>query len=262
METTQIKETVKKAYTKVLTERNSGCCGTDCCSTGESMSEDYTKLDGYVAEADYGLGCGIPTEFAKIEEGDTVLDLGSGAGNDVFVASKIAGEKGKVIGLDMTEAMISKANENKTKLGFKNVEFRFGEIEDMPVESNSIDVVLSNCVLNLVPDKSKAFSEIYRVLRNGGHFTISDIVVSGQIPDRVREVAEMYAGCISGAMNKNEYLQTITESGFSDINIFKEKTIEISDESFLKYISEDDLKEYKKDGNKIVSITVYAKKFS
>ncbi|HMS33268.1 MAG TPA: arsenite methyltransferase [Ignavibacteria bacterium] len=262
METTEIKDTVKKAYTSVLTERNTGCCGTECCSTGESMADDYTSLDGYVAEADYGLGCGIPTEYADIKKGDFVLDLGSGAGNDVFIASKTVGEKGKVIGLDMTEAMISKANSNKEKLGFKNVEFRFGEIENMPVDNDSIDVVLSNCVLNLVPEKEKAFSEIYRVLKNGGHFTISDIVISDDLPDKVRSTAELYAGCISGAVKKDEYLELISGSGFKDVKILKEKIIEISDGSMLKYISEDELEDYKKSKNRILSITVTGYKIS
>jgi arsenite methyltransferase len=260
METAQIKETVKKAYTKVLTERNSGCCGSECCSTGESVADDYTKLEGYVAEADYGLGCGIPTEFAKMKEGATVLDLGSGAGNDVFIAAKIVGEKGTVIGLDMTEAMINKANANKLKLGFTNVEFKLGEIEQMPVENESIDVVISNCVLNLVPDKAKAFGEIYRVLKSGGHFTISDIVVSGELPENIKKAAEMYAGCISGAMLKDEYVNTIVKSGFKDIKIYKEKPIEVSDEAMLKFISEAELENYKKSGNKIFSITISGEK--
>ncbi|MDQ3020611.1 MAG: arsenite methyltransferase [Bacteroidota bacterium] len=256
METTEIKETVKRAYTKVFTERNSGCCGTECCGTGESMADDYTKLEGYAAEADYGLGCGIPTEFAKIKDGDTVLDLGSGAGNDVFIASKIVGEKGKVIGLDMTKAMIDKANANKLKLGITNVEFIFGEIEQMPVESKSIDIVLSNCVVNLVPDKRKAFGEIYRVLKSGGHFTISDIVVSGDLPVGIKKAAELYAGCISGAMKKDDYIKEISDSGFRDIKIYKEKSVEFTDDAMLKFISEKELEEYKKSGNRILSITI------
>lgn len=256
METTEIKSVVKKAYTNVLTDRNSGCCGPECCSTGESIADDYTKLEGYVAEADYGLGCGIPTEFADIKEGDTVLDLGSGAGNDVFIASKAVGEDGKVIGLDMTEAMIEKANVNKKKLGFTNVEFVFGEIEDMPVESDSVDVVLSNCVLNLVPDKRKAFAEMYRVIKKGGHFTISDIVLSGELPSKVKKAAEFYAGCISGAVQKEDYINLIKESGFKEVNILKKREVEISDESMLKLISENELKQYKQSGYGVLSITV------
>ena len=260
MEATQIKETVKKAYTQVLTERNSGCCGTDCCTTGESVAEDYTKLDGYAAEADYGLGCGIPTVDAKIKKGDTVIDLGSGAGNDVFVAAKIVGEEGKVIGIDMTEAMIDKANANKEKLGYRNVEFRFGEIENMPAESGSADVVISNCVLNLVPDKAKAFSEIYRTLKPGGHFTISDIVISDTLPENIKKAAEFYAGCISGAVRKEDYLDLIAAKGFKDVSVLKEKAIEISDGSMLKYITKDELDTYKRSGNRILSITVSAYK--
>lgn len=256
METTQIKETVKKAYTNVLTDRNSGCCGVECCSTGESIADDYTELEGYVADADYGLGCGIPTAFANIKEGDTVLDLGSGAGNDVFIASKAVGGNGKVIGLDMTEAMIEKANANKKKLGFTNVDFVFGEIENMPVENETADVVLSNCVLNLVPDKKKAFGEIYRVIRKGGHFTISDIVLSGELPQKVKEAAEFYSGCISGAMQKEAYISLIKESGFKEVKILKEKPVQISDEAMLKLISEDEHREYKEGGNRILSITV------
>jgi ubiquinone/menaquinone biosynthesis C-methylase UbiE len=256
METTQIKETVKKAYTNVLTERSSGCCGPECCGTGESMADDYTKLEGYVADADYGLGCGIPTEFADMKKGDTVLDLGSGAGNDVFIASRAVGDNGRVIGLDMTEAMISKANANKEKLGFRNVEFRLGEIEEMPVDSDSIDVVLSNCVVNLVPDKERAYSEVYRVLKKGGHFAISDIVISGEFPGKVGQAAEMYAGCIGGALKKEEYLNFIEKAGFKNVEVLKEKSIEISDESMLKHITEKELEEYRKSGHRVLSITV------
>jgi arsenite methyltransferase len=256
MENTLIKESVKKAYTQVLEEQGSGCCGTDCCSSGDTMAEDYSSLEGYVKEADYALGCGIPTKFANIKEGDTVLDLGSGAGNDVFIAAKITGDNGKVIGLDMTEAMVSKADQNKEKLGINNVEFRLGDIEDMPVDNNSIDVVLSNCVMNLVPDKEKAFSEMYRVIRPGGHFTISDIVITGDLPDKVRHAAEMYAACVSGAVIKEEYLKTIQDCGFTNVRILKEKTIEISDETMLKLINDDELSKHKNSGTKILSITV------
>lgn len=256
METKLIKESVKKAYAEVLEERSSGCCGTDCCSSGDTMAEDYSDLEGYVEDADYGLGCGIPTKFAGIKEGDIVLDLGSGAGNDVFIAAKIAGDTGNIIGLDMTEAMINKANQNKEKLGIKNVEFRLGEIENMPVDNNSIDVVLSNCVINLVPDKQRAFSEIYRVLKPGGHFTISDIVITGVLPDKIRQATDMYAACISGALQKEEYLNVIKDSGFRNVSILKEKTIDIADEVMLNIISEDELREHNNSVTKILSITV------
>lgn len=260
MESTLIKESVKKAYTEVLEERGSGCCGTDCCGSGDTMAEDYSSIEGYVQDADYALGCGIPTKFADIKSGDTVLDLGSGAGNDVFIAAKITGDKGNVIGLDMTEAMINKANQNKEKLGIENVEFRLGDIEDIPVDNNSIDVVLSNCVMNLVPDKKRAFCEIYRVIRPGGHFTISDIVITGDLPEKVRHAAEMYAACVSGAVQKEEYLDIIKDSGFKNVRILKEKTIEISDDTMLDLINIDELSDYKKSGTKILSITVSADK--
>ncbi|MEO8665614.1 MAG: arsenite methyltransferase [Ignavibacteria bacterium] len=260
MENTEIKKEIKKAYTNVLNERSGGCCSPECCGTGESISDDYKDQTGYVSEADLGLGCGIPTEFAGIKEGNTVLDLGSGAGNDVFIASKAVGENGKVIGLDMTEAMIARANFNKEKSGFTNVEFVLGEIEEMPLMSESFDVVLSNCVLNLVQDKVKAFKEIYRVLKKGGHFTISDIVVSGGLPEKILKAAEMYSGCIAGAMNKEEYLKTISVQGFSDIKIYKEKNIELSDELMLKHLNRQELSDYKSGNNKILSITIYGKK--
>lgn len=260
METTLIKETVKKAYTNVLKENNSGCCPNECCSTDTGMSEDYTKIEGYIPEADYGLGCGIPTQFAGIKEGDTVLDLGSGAGNDVFIAGNVVGEKGKVIGLDMTEAMVKKANANKEKLGFKNIEFILGEIENMQIESNSVDVVLSNCVLNLVPDKAKAYGEIYRVLKPGGHFTISDIVVPGELPEKIKNAAELYAGCISGAMEKDDYIGIIEKKGFKNVKIYKESPYEIPDSILLKYINEEDFHNYKETGARIVSITLSGEK--
>lgn len=255
MEAEKIKNVVKETYAKVL-ERNSGCCSSECCSEESGLAGDYSKIDGYVSEADYGLGCGIPTEFANIREGDVVLDLGSGAGNDVFIAAKIVGEKGRAIGLDMTEAMVNKANANKEKLGIENAEFILGDIESIPVREKSVDVVLSNCVLNLVPEKRKAFIEIYRVLKQGGHFTISDIIISGKLPDKVRQAAEMYAGCISGAMEKDDYLRTIRNSGFKEINIYSEKAIEISDSMLLNYVTLDELKEYRDSGRRIISITL------
>ena len=264
----ELKETVRQKYGEIALQskevNETSCCGSGCCSDEayNIMNDDYATLEGYNPDADLGLGCGLPTQFAKIKKGDTVLDLGSGAGNDVFIASKTVGENGKVIGLDMTEAMISKANANKEKLGFTNVEFRFGEIENMPVENESIDVVLSNCVLNLVPDKEKAFSEIHRVLKNGGHFTISDIVISDDLPEKIRKTAELYAGCISGAVKKEEYLELISRSGLKDVRILKEKVIEISDDSMLKYISGDELEDYKNSKNRILSITVTGNKIS
>ena len=177
---TEIKEMVREKYSEIAKqpkETNAvSCCGATSACCGDEvyniMADDYTKLDGYVADADLGLGCGLPTEFAKIKEGDVVIDLGSGAGNDAFIARRLTGEKGKVIGIDFTEAMIARARENAEKLGYTNVEFRQGDIESMPVTANKADVIVSNCVLNLVPNKHKVISEIFRVLKPGGHFSL------------------------------------------------------------------------------------------
>ena len=264
---TEIKELVREKYAEIATqpknENLSSCCGaTTCC--GEDlyniMADDYSKMEGYNPDADLGLGCGLPTVFAKIKEGDTVVDLGSGAGNDAFIARGIVGEKGKVIGIDFTAPMIAKARDNAEKLGFNNVEFRQGDIEDIPVTSNKADVIVSNCVLNLVPNKHKVFSEIYRVLKPGAHFSISDIVLEGELTDKWKEVAEMYAGCISGAIQKNEYLGIIEEAGFKDIVVQKDKTIVVPDDILKTYFSDDDIAKHKASNTRIASITVFAEK--
>ena len=209
------------------------------------MNEDYTKEEGYNADADLGLGCGLPTQFAGIKKGATVLDLGSGAGNDCFVARAEVGETGKVIGIDFSEAMLEKARKNAEKMGYNNVSFRQGDIEDMPIGGNSIDVVISNCVLNLLPNKDKIFHEIFRVIKPGGHFCISDIVLMGQLPDSLKEVAEFYAGCVSGAIQKSDYLGEIANAGFEKIEIRKEKTILIPDEILEKHLDEKAINEFK-----------------
>lgn len=262
-----IKETVREKYSSIASQSKvqnlSSCCGATGCGTTDVysiMADDYTKLKGYNPDADLGLGCGLPTEFAKIKEGDVVIDLGSGAGNDAFIARSIVGEKGKVIGLDFSEAMIAKARINAEKLNFNNVEFRFGDIESMPVTSNKADVIVSNCVLNLVPNKHKVFSEIYRVLKPGGHFSISDIVLEGLLPSKWKEVAELYAGCVSGAIQKKDYLSIIEEAGFTNITLQKEKEIIIPDEILHQYLSAEEVTAYKTGSTKIVSITVYADK--
>ncbi len=265
---TEIKKTVRDKYAEIANqskEQNlSSCCGatSSCCGDDiyNIMADDYSKLEGYNPDADLGLGCGLPTEFAKIKKGDTVIDLGSGAGNDAFVARRFVGDKGKVIGIDFTEPMIARARENAEKLKLNNVEFRFGDIEDMPVTSNKADVIVSNCVLNLVPNKHKVFSEIYRVLKPGGHFSISDIVLEGSIPDKWKEVAELYAGCVSGAIQKKEYLGIIEETGFSNVILQKDKTINIPDDILANYLSAEEIAEYKKGTTRIASITVYAEK--
>jgi SAM-dependent methyltransferase len=262
----ELKEIVRQKYSEIALqskeENEKSCCGAgDCCTVDYTVfSEDYKDLEGYAADADLGLGCGLPTEFALIKKGDTVVDLGSGAGNDCFVARAIAGESGKIIGLDMTEAMIKKARENADKLGFNNVEFRLGDIEDMPIGGNRADVVVSNCVLNLVPDKVRAFMEIYRILKPGGHFSISDVVIVGQLPQRLQEDAEMYAGCVSGAIQKDEYLGMIRKTGFENITVQKEKAITIPDEILRNYLTGEELSAYKNGSVGIFSITVYADK--
>jgi arsenite methyltransferase len=256
---TQIKELVKEKYGQIA--REGGSCGTACCGDVTNvMADSYSSLDGYNPDADLGLGCGLPTEFAKIKEGDTVIDLGSGAGNDAFVARRITGETGKIIGIDITPSMIERANKNIEKLGYSNVEFRLGDIDDMPVKDNVADVIVSNCVLNLVPDKEKAVKEIFRTLKPGGHFSISDIVLNGVLPDGLKESAEMYAGCVSGAIQKSEYLNFIHEAGFSNVTIQKEKKIEVPDDILLQYITGDELKSLKESKLGIYSITVYAEK--
>lgn len=224
------------------------------------MSDDYTELKGYNKEADLGLGCGLPTEFAEISEGDTVIDLGSGAGNDAFVARSIVGDKGRVYGLDFAGAMLTKARENAKKLKFINVEFLKGDIEDMPFKNDLADVIVSNCVLNLVPDKEKAFSEMYRVIKPGGHFCVSDIVLSGDLPDALVRDAEMYAGCVAGAIQREEYLDIVQRSGFKNIVIRKEKEIILPDEILRNYLSQVGLEEFKNSSTGIFSITVFAKK--
>jgi arsenite methyltransferase len=267
MKTVDIKEIVKEKYSEIALqtkkENETSCCGvgSGCCGVDYTIfSENYEKLKGYNSDADLGLGCGLPTEYAKIKEGDTVIDLGSGAGNDCFVARAIVGEKGLVIGIDMTEAMIQKARENTDKLGFNNVQFRLGDIENMPVTTKKADVDISNCVLNLVPDKQKAFSEIFRVLKCNGHFSISDVVLTGKLPENIIKEAEMYAGCVSGAIQKNDYLSIIQNNGFVNIQVQKEKQIIIPDDILLKYLSSKELDEFEESNTGIFSVTVYAEK--
>ena len=224
------------------------------------MVDKYDSLEGYNAEADLGLGCGLPTQFAKIKKGDVVIDLGSGAGNDAFVARHETGETGKVIGIDFTDVMIDKARQNAEKLGYHNVEFRQGDIEKMPVTSDVADVIVSNCVLNLVPNKKGVIKEIFRVLKPGGHFSISDVVLEGNLPELIKGAAEMYAGCVSGASQKEDYLGLIKESGFTNIVIQKEKPITIPDDILSKYLSNEEITEFRESGTNIQSITVYAEK--
>ena len=240
---------------------NTSCCGVECC--GEEVSnfaEDYTSLAGYQPDADLGLGCGLPTEYAQLKEGDTVVDLGSGAGNDCFVARSVVGESGQVIGVDMTPMMVDKARQNTRKLGYDNVTFRYGEIENLPLEDNTVDVVVSNCVLNLVPDKARAFQETFRIIKPGGHFSISDVVLRGELPEGLRESAELYAGCVAGALPQDEYLQAVEKAGFERIEVQKERRITLSDELLSEHLSAEDIERFKQSDVGVFSITLYAEK--
>lgn len=266
MKEDELKQIVRDKYGKIA-EQSSGkktcSCGTSCCGPEVDytvFSEDYKNKEGYNPDADMNLGCGIPTDFAGLKKGDHVLDLGSGAGNDCFVARAIVGESGTVTGIDMTEPMVIKARENCSRLNYKNVEFVLGDIEKMPFEDNSFDVVISNCVLNLVPDKHKAFSEIYRVLKAGGHFCVSDVVIKGALSERMRKDAEMYAGCVSGASEMNDYLKIVENSGFLDISVHKQKEIRLPESLLSEYSSQDELNSFHAGETGIFSITVSAYK--
>jgi SAM-dependent methyltransferase len=262
----QLKNMVRHKYSEIALQdkaaNEASCCGASCCSTEvyNIMSDDYSHLEGYNADADLGLGCGLPTNFAAIKKGDTVIDLGSGAGNDCFIARHETGETGKVIGIDFTPAMIEKARTNAEKLGFNNVEFRQGDIEKMPVTADAADVIVSNCVLNLVPNKDGVFKEMYRVLKPGGHFSISDIVLEGNLPPALQQAAEMYAGCVSGAIQKQAYLGLVTQNGFTNVTIQKEKAILIPDDILSGYLSPEEIHQFKNSQTGIYSITVYAEK--
>jgi len=257
----QLKSIVKEKYGEIANRSSTDCgCGSSNEDDFAFFNDDYKNQPGYQTDADLGLGCGIPTKFANINEGDTVLDLGSGAVNDVFVARSIVDKSGKVIGVDMTEEMIKKAKLNQNKLGFDNVDFRYGDIEDIPVAKKEIDVIVSNCVLNLVPNKAKAFKEMYRVLKPGGHFCVSDIVLEGELPHNLQYAAEMYAGCVSGAIKKEEYLQLLQAEGFRDVEIKSERQITLSEEILTKYLTEEEIEAYRNAAVSISSITVYGEK--
>lgn len=259
----KIKEKVQEIYSEIVAHNGSS---SDCCSSSSSccgsstditdFSEDYSHLPGYNPEADYGLGCGIPVAFAGIENGHTVLDLGSGAGNDVFIARSLTGASGKVIGVDMTPAMIEKANANKQKMGFSNVEFILGDIDNLPIPESTVDVVISNCVLNLVADKLAAFQNIHKVLKPLGHFSISDVVLTGDLTNKMQNIVELYAGCIAGAMVKDQYISTIERAGFKNVAIKKEKTIYLPDNFLLQYLTPNELIDFRSSGIQVLSITV------
>ena len=258
-----LKNVIKDKYGRIAAGRSDGCgcsCGDADLAGFTVFKDDYDGIEGYFPDADLNLGCGLPTEFAGIESGDTVIDLGSGAGNDCFVARRLVGETGQVIGIDMTPEMIDRARVNTEKLGYANVKFRLGEIENLPVTANKADVVISNCVINLVPDKYMAFREIMRVLKPGGHFCISDVVTQGHIPDALKEQAELYAGCVAGALPVEEYLEVILKSGFRNVEIKKKKAIDIPEALLHEFLTADQVESYKISGVGIFSITVTGEK--
>ncbi len=262
----QLKSLVQQKYSEIALQDKdvnmASCCGAGGCSTEvyNIMSDDYSTLGGYNPDADLGLGCGLPTQFAKIKKGDTVVDLGSGAGNDCFIAREETGDTGRVIGIDFTPAMVDKARANAAKLGFSNVEFLQGDIEKMPLADNVADVIVSNCVLNLVPDKDAVFQEIFRTLKPGGHFSISDIVLVGDLPEALQKDAEMYAGCVSGAIQREKYLELIHQNGFNWVTVQKQKAIVIPDDILKNYLNDAELAQFKSGQTGIFSITVFAKK--
>lgn len=258
----KIKEMVKQKYSEIALQgkEESCCCSNKTSKVYHIMSEGYDNMEGYDPDADLGLGCGLPTQFAHIKKGDTVVDLGSGAGNDCFVARAETGENGKVIGVDFALPMIEKARENAAKRGYTNVEFREGDIENMPIESDTADVIVSNCVLNLVPNKKAVFEELHRVLKPNGHFSISDIVLTGSLPPKIKSAAEMYAGCVASAILKEEYLSYIQQAGFRNITIQKDKPIIVPDDILAQYLSESEIAQYKQNATVIRSLTVYAEK--
>lgn len=262
------KALVKEQYSQLALNSNllkfGCCCGTKPMAPSKKvftiMSEDYSQLKGYEADADLGVGCGLPTQYASIKEGDIVLDLGSGAGNDCFIARAETGESGKVIGIDFSPQMIEKARKNAVKRGYTNVEFIEGDIEDIPLADNSIDVVVSNCVLNLLPEKNKIFKEIHRVLKHGGHFCVSDVVLNGIFPKEFTDNASMYAGCIASAIQREDYLAEIEKAAFANIEVKRTKTVLIPDEVLEEHLDESTISSYKAGNVGIYSITVTGEK--
>jgi arsenite methyltransferase len=261
----EVRTRVRERYGAIAREARS-CCGPSCRSSEMApdglnvIGDAYEGVAGHVADADLSLGCGVPTQHAALKRGETVLDLGSGAGNDVFIARYEVGAEGRVIGVDMTPDMISRARANARKLGFDNVEFRLGEIEHLPVESGGIDAIISNCVLNLLPEKAPAFIEMFRVLRPGGRFCVSDIVATGRLPEGVREAAELYVGCVAGALPEKEYLALINAAGFEGVRTAREQPISLPDEALSPHMSANEIAAFRASGVQLKSVTVLATK--
>lgn len=260
MDANETKTLVRDKYAEIASGK-SACCGKrTAASAYAGVGAAYAEVEGYVNEADLGLGCGVPTELAGLAPGQTVLDLGCGAGNDVFIARRCVGDAGRVIGLDFTPEMLAKAEANRARLGFENVEFRQGEIESMPVADGEIDVVISNCVLNLVPDKAAAFREIFRVLKPGGHFTVSDVVLEGTLPPKMKGAAELYVGCVAGALQKGAYLDAVKAAGFEAVDAPKIKVIEIPDADLREELTDAEVSAFRASGTRILSATVRGRK--
>jgi SAM-dependent methyltransferase len=268
MDEKKIKNIVKEKYAKVAQKKASCCCGNSNLAEDISRKVGYSdgEINGVPEGANLGLGCGNPIALASLKEGQTVLDLGSGAGFDCFLAARRVGPSGKVIGVDMTSEMIEKARQNAEKGDFKNVEFRLGEIEHLPVDDNSVDVIISNCVINLVPDKSTAFREAYRVLKPGGRLMVSDIVLTGPLPQAVRNSIEAYVGCVAGASLKTDYLALIEQAGFSDVVVAAEAPYPLdvmgcdSNEQGILQRPEVTMEELKKAAKSVLSLKVSAVK--
>lgn len=262
-EEARLHELVRERYGAVA-RTSTSCCGPSSCGSrsagigADLIGDAYRGVDGHVPEADLALGCGVPTRHAGIREGDTVLDLGSGAGNDVFVARGIVGASGHVIGVDMTPEMIARARANAAKLDYTNVEFHQGLIEALPVADASVDVVISNCVLNLVPDKARAFREIHRVLRPGGRFCVSDIVATAELPLEIAQVAALYVSCIAGALPELRYLAVVLGAGFVDISVVERTPVHLDDEMLGPHLSQEAIRRFRSSGVGLASITLVA----
>lgn len=266
MTTPDIKTLVRDRYAAAVSA-GSGCCGPSSCGCGsgpdlglDMVGDAYAQVEGYVADADLGLGCGLPTRHAAIRPGETVLDLGSGAGIDCFVARREMDGTGRVIGVDMTPEMIARARENAAKLGYDNIEFRLGEIEHLPVEAGTIDLVISNCVLNLVPDKAAAFAEMFRVLKVGGRFCVSDIVSSVALPAPIREAAALHVGCVAGAIAEADYLDLLRRAGFTGVRVVEAKPIPLPDDLLSRYLDARGLETFRTSGTELPSVTVLGTK--
>jgi ubiquinone/menaquinone biosynthesis C-methylase UbiE len=274
MEEKKIKKKVREGYAKIAKQETTCCGSIEVCCGKANSPEEISKTIGYTEEqlqsvpegANLGLGCGNPTAIASLQPGEVVLDLGSGAGFDCFLAANKVGPTGKVIGVDMTPEMLHKARENAKKAGYTTVEFRRGEIEKLPVEDASVDVVISNCVINLSPDKKKVFEETFRVLKSGGRLAVSDIVLLKDLPEKIKDSVEAYVGCISGAILKDQYLQLIKDAGFIDVTVTDESSYQIDvviNKPRTQAVIEEagiTMEEFKKIGGSFVSIKVTGKK--